>query len=209
MPVSAIRYIYLWFCATQRCIGIWFTSLWIDQKLWREISDVEGVFIDIPNLLTQYMVRVEYLDSATGLAHSDLAPATRPLGENTTVIGMRGVLKDQGKCLASLVTLQAESQRALEAIAEKFEVAPLKSTRKRRERRKRAFKPMVVLEVVQLEDKDKDEGPSRKRRRVEKAKPEVVASESEDEEAAETAKGKGEEKEKAPEGPVDETLQSD
>ncbi|EJD47291.1 hypothetical protein AURDEDRAFT_163503 [Auricularia subglabra TFB-10046 SS5] len=124
---------------------------------------------------------------------------------------IKTILKDQGKCLASLVALQAEDQRVLEAIAEKFEVTPSKSTGKCRERRKRNFKPMVVSDVVQLEDEDEDEGPSKKRRRVEKAKPEVVASESEDEEAAEKAKGKEKEKEKekAPKGPVDETLQSD
>ncbi|EJD50038.1 hypothetical protein AURDEDRAFT_161059 [Auricularia subglabra TFB-10046 SS5] len=144
----------------------------------------------------------ERLDSADGKLdgleekHEDFA---------TELKAIKGVLKEQGECLASLVILQAENQRVLEAIAEKFEVAPSKSAGKRRERRKRAFKPMVVSEVVQREDEDEDEGPSKKRRRVEKAKPEVVASESEDKEAAETAKGK----QKTPEGPVDGTLQSD
>ncbi|EJD49412.1 hypothetical protein AURDEDRAFT_161511 [Auricularia subglabra TFB-10046 SS5] len=129
----------------------------------------------------------------------------------TGLKAIKGILKEQGKCLASLVALQAENQQFLEAIAEKFDGAPSKSTGKRRERKKRAFKPMVVSDVVQLEDKDEDEdeGPSKKRRKVEKAKPGMVASESEDEVAAEKAKGKEKEKEKTPEGLVDETLQSD
>ncbi|EJD36405.1 hypothetical protein AURDEDRAFT_174527 [Auricularia subglabra TFB-10046 SS5] len=135
----------------------------------------------------------------------------------TSLNTIKDVLQDQGKCLASLVALQAGDQRALEDIAEKLDVAPSKSAGKRREKRKVSFKPMVVTEAVHREgldeDRDKDEGPSKKRRKVEKAKSRAVVLESEDEEAAETAKGKEKgrekEKEKSSEGPVDETLWGD
>ncbi|EJD37962.1 hypothetical protein AURDEDRAFT_172963 [Auricularia subglabra TFB-10046 SS5] len=129
----------------------------------------------------------------------------------TALNAVKDILMDQGKCLASLVALQGGDQRALVGTVEKLDVAPSKSTGKRRERRKVAFRPMIVTETVQREDEDEDEGPSKKRRKVEKAKSKAVVLESEDEEAAETAKGKEKEKEKekTPEGIADDTMQED
>ncbi|EJD50887.1 hypothetical protein AURDEDRAFT_160029 [Auricularia subglabra TFB-10046 SS5] len=98
----------------------------------------------------------------------------------TALNTIKDILKDQGKCLASLVALQDGDQRALAGTAEKLDVAPSKSAGKRRERRKVAFRPMIVMEAVQREDEDEDEGPSRKRRKVEKAKSKAVVLESED-----------------------------
>ncbi|EJD42255.1 hypothetical protein AURDEDRAFT_168563 [Auricularia subglabra TFB-10046 SS5] len=134
----------------------------------------------------------------------------------TGLNAIKGVLKEQGECLASLVELQAENQQFLEAIMEKLEVVSSKPAGKYRQKKRKASKAAASSEVVEIENDD-DAGPSKKRCKVEKSKsgPQVVESEIDDEDTAEKEKqgekekGKEKEKEKTPEGLVDETMRGD